>query len=270
MPRRKVAMDCNELKTSVLQWFGAELDCRVVGPDSLLATFPILKPNGDPIEVAIERAGTHWKLSDLGDTHSTLYLAGVELSDESQRTAEFRQILQAHRIDDSAEELLIEASPTDLIDRIFDFVQAIQSLLALQVTLKPKRERRDFASIVAKFLAENRASFEIPPANVQGKTGRWHFNFVLNHTRAETLVQTLSVTSTSAALQLAKQSVFEIRDVREIREANALVITDDEDHRARYWQPNIVEIFRGYDVTVRPFVAERDALIELAHKYSSQ
>jgi hypothetical protein len=166
-----MAMDCEELKSSVLRWFGREVECRVVGRDSLVATLPILKPNGDPIEVAIEPAGKQWKLSDLGDTYSTLYLAGVELYEEYVRAEEFRQIIAAHQIRDDAQELSVETSASELVDRMFDFVQAIQSMLALQLTVKPKQQRRDFASIVAKFLAEQRTSFEVPSQYVRGKTG---------------------------------------------------------------------------------------------------
>jgi hypothetical protein len=133
------------------------------------------------------------------------------------RAEEFRQVIAAHRIKDSEQELTVEASSDELIGSMFSFIHAIQSMLALQLTIKPKQATRDFPSIVAKFLAEQRASFEIPPEHITGKTGRWKFNFVLNHVREETLVKALSATSKNYALRAAEQSVFEIRDVQAIR-----------------------------------------------------
>ena len=83
----------------------------------------------------------------------------------------------------------------------------------------------------------------------------------------ETLVKTLSVTSTGRALHVAEESVFEIRDVQEIRDYGAVVITDDEGYREHLWQPHVMEIFRGYEIPVYPFVAGRKDLTELALKY---
>ena len=147
-------MDCQELKASLLNWFGSEIECRSTGTDYLTATLPLLKPNGDPIEIGIEPSGDRqWKLSDLGDTYSTLYLAGVDLNDEYVRAEEFRQIIKAHRIVDEQQELSVESSTDELPNTLFDFVQGVQSMLALQLTMRPKQSTRDFASVVAKFLS---------------------------------------------------------------------------------------------------------------------
>jgi len=262
-------MNCEDLKSSMLRWFGEELECHSNGRDSLTATLPILKPNGDPIEIGIESAGAQqWRLSDLGETYSTLYLAGVDLFEEYVRAEEFRQIVAAHRIKDSEKELSVEASSGDLVGSVFDFVHAIQSMLALQLTVKPKLEGRDFPSMVAKFLAEHGASFEIPSEHVDGKTGRWKFNFIFNHVLPPTLVKALSVTSKNQALKFAEQSVFEIRDVQEVKSTEAVVIADDEGSRAAFWQPQVLRIFDGYEIPVYPFTAKREELARLARRYS--
>lgn len=76
-------MNCEELKASVLRWIGQEIQCRSNGRDSLIATLPLLKPNGDAIEIGINAVGSdRWRLSDLGDTYGILYLAGVDLLEE--------------------------------------------------------------------------------------------------------------------------------------------------------------------------------------------
>ena len=262
-------MDCEELKSTVLRWVGQEIECYSSGRDSLTVTLPLLKPNGDPIEIGIEPSGTHqWKLSDLGDTHATLYLAGVDLLEEYVRAEEFRQIASAHRIIDLDDELSVEARSNDLIDRMFDFVHAIQSMLALQLTVRPKQPARDFPSIVAKFLAEQRASFEIPPEHIVGKTGRWKFNFVLNHVRQETLVKALTAGNRSQALHFSEQSVFEIGDVKAIRPVDAIVIADDEGRGEEFWQPQVLGIFRGYNVPVYPFIAGKEELTQLVMRYA--
>ena len=112
-------MNCEELKSHVLSWFGAETECRASGSDTLIATLPILKPNGDPIEIGIEpSSGGDWRLSDMGDTYAVLYLAGVEMYEEYVRAEEFRQIIKAHSIADEEREL---SRPCVLLSRnIFD------------------------------------------------------------------------------------------------------------------------------------------------------
>src|SRR5258706_14585032 len=102
-------MNCAELKSSMLQWIGHEIECRPSGDDCLTATLPLFKPNGDAIEIGIDLAGERIKLSDLGDTYATLYLAGVDLFEECVRAAEFKQIISSHRIvnDEDHQELFI-------------------------------------------------------------------------------------------------------------------------------------------------------------------
>jgi hypothetical protein len=263
-----MAMNCEELKSSLLRWMNNEIDCHSSGRDSLVATLPLLKPNGDSIEIGIQSVGSdQWRLSDLGDTYATLYLAGVDLLEEYVRGEEFRQVALAHSIRDSERELTVEVSSELLADGLFDFVHAIQSMLALQFTVRPQQEKRDFSAIVAKFLAEQGASFEIP-GRVEGKTGRWKFNFLLNHVREEMLVKALTATSRAQALRSAEQSMFEIRDVQEVKGAEAIVIADDEGYRKEYWIPAALRIFEGYGVAVFPFEGRRTELSDLAQKYS--
>jgi hypothetical protein len=264
-------MNCEELKSSVLRWFGDEIECHASDRDALIVTLPLLKPNGDAIEIGIEpKGGRQWKLSDLGDTYSTLYLTSVDLPEEYVRGQEFRQIIDAHRIQDQQRELSVETSDDELIDRMFDFVHAIQSMLALQLTVRHDQPSRDFASIVARFLAEQHASFEVP-THVDGKTGRWKFNFVLNHVREETLIKTLSVVGRTQAMRRAEESVFEIRDVAALRgTVNAIVIADDEGDRDALWGPPVSRIFDGYDVPMYTFEGSRQKLIELAGRYVAQ
>lgn len=261
-------MNCEELRLSVLDWVGREIDCHTSGDGALVATLPIFKPNGDAIEVGIEPTDQgRWKLSDLGETHATLYLAGVELHDEYVRAEEFRRVLSAHSISEAEQELSVEVSSNELIDGMFDFMHAIQSMLALQFTIRPQQLGRDFPSVVAKFFAENHASFEIPEAPIEGKSGKWHFNFILNHVKEETLVKALTARSKPQALKSAKDSVFEIGDVRAIRNARAVVIADDEGQRHSFWQPQVMRVFGEYEVPVYSFLANRDDLLQLAESY---
>jgi hypothetical protein len=263
-------MNCEELKASVIRWMGQEIECRPTGPESLAAVLPLLKPNGDAIEVGIEPIGSdHWKLSDLGETYASLYLAGVELNDEYVRAEEFRQILSAHSIDSDQHELFIEASSAELVDRMFELVHAVQTALALQYTVKPKQVNRDFPSVVAKFLAEHHASFEVPAEPIEGKSGKWKFNFVLNHVKEETLVKALSATSKLRAMHSAKESVFEINDVKAIRDSGAVVIADDEGPRRAFWHPQVLRVFEDYKIPIYSFLANQQELAKFALTYAN-
>ena len=175
-------MTCDELKSSIIEWVSHETECTSRhGEDSFVLTLPLLKPNGDAIELGFERSeGQRWRISDLGETYSTLFLDGVDLYEEYVRAEELRQIKELHRIAEREQELFIETLADDLAPAVFDFVHAIQSFLSLQLTVVAKPPKRDFDTAVTKFLADQRASFEIPAENIEGKTGRWKFNFVLN------------------------------------------------------------------------------------------
>lgn len=263
-------MTCEELKSSVVRWIGDEIECRPSLDDGLIAVLPVLKPNGDAIEVGLEPLGDQrWRLSDLGETRATLYLGGVDFHEEYVRAEEFRQVLSSHRISERDQELIVEASAGQLVDVMFDFVHAIQSVLALQLTILPKEPKRDFAVLVAKFLAEHHASFEVPAVPIEGKTGRWKFNFVLNQVRQETLVKAITVSSVAEALRSAERAVFEILDVKDTRPgSNAVAIIDDEGRRSDYWRPNAVRVFEGWSVPVYPFFGARPDLTELALRYA--
>src|ERR1039458_9998396 len=206
-------MECEELKSTIVNWFGNELECHG-GADSFTAVLPLLKPNGDSIEIGISvLADRSWRISDLGYTHETLYLGGINLDEESDRSDQFERLVTNHGLTDQGSELSRIVSDGDLSGDLFDFVSALQSLLSLQFTVKTSQPPRDFASIVAKFLAEQGAKFEVPSELVEGLTGGWKFNFALNHVAPATYVKALTATSATQAMRATEQSVFEIRDV---------------------------------------------------------
>lgn len=259
-------MDCQELKSSVLDWFGSEIECHQHESGVLTAVLPIFQPNGDAIEVGVQAIDSKtWKISDLGITHETLYLGGVNLSDEeAERTDEFREIVKDFGVSDNGSELTLIASG-QLGEHLFDFISAIQSALALQLTVKHQLPARDFASVVAKFLAENRASFAIPSEPVSGKTGKWRFNFSFRPDNSETLIKVLTATTPTNAMIASKQNVFEIRDVREIRPKGKFVtVIDDEGDRRTYWKEKVTRIFSGYDIPFIRYGTGREELLKLA------
>lgn len=263
-------MECTELKSSIVNWLGTEIECHEEGQGFLTAVLPIYQPNGDAIEVGIQPLPQDtWRLSDLGIAHETLYLAGIDLSDEdSERADEFHQTIKDYGLTTSGSEIIVVGSG-DLGERLFDFVSALQSVFALQVTIKPKLPARDFASIVAKFLAEEKASFTIPPGPIEGKTGKWRFNFSLNR-GDEALVKALTATTPASAMITSKQGVFEMRDVREVQPKRRFIaIVDDEGERENLWKEKVLRVFSGYDIPVIPFKAGRERLVELAHHHAS-
>jgi hypothetical protein len=260
-------MDCDDFKLDVTKWFLDELECRG-DANGFTITLPLLKPNGDSIELGISVIGeSSWRISDLGQTQETLYIAGIDLSEESERTDEFQRLVNDHGLREEDGELSLPVSE-DLPSRVFDFASAVQSLLALQFTIKTRQPRRDFASIVAKFLAEQQAQFEVPTDLVDGKTGRWRFNFTLNTVAPPTFVKTLTATSRGEAMSTSEKSVFEIRDVLELHtKLRTAVIIDDEGERESLWKPSVRRVFDGYEIPLIGFVSQRDRLTSLAQEY---
>lgn len=265
-------MNCEELKSQVIRWLGQELECRADG-STLTAVLPLLKPDGDSLEIGIEPVGTDlWRLSDLGDVHAHFYLANVDIFEDSSRGDEFRQIVKAANISESDKELQLTVASARLPASLFEFAHALQSIFSLQFATKLQSLARDFPSIVARFLAEQRTSFEIPSDNIPGLTGSWKFNFILNHVKTETLVKAISIPKPADAMRTAKQTIFEINDVRQIRPSDSsfVVIADDEGPRSQFWKESVMRVFAGYHVPVIPFEGERDRLISLARSYSNQ
>lgn len=262
-------MNCEELKSQVMRWIGEEMECQSVGEDRLIAILPLLKPNGDAIEIGIETVDSQrFRLSDLGDTRATLYLAGVNIGDDLVRGDEFNQIISDYNIEHVDSELSIEIPAPGLAEGIFDFVHVVQSILALQLTVKPKSIMRDFPAIVANFFYEQRAHFEVPQP-VPGKTGQWKFNFMLNSARQPTLVKTLSAIQPAQAVKEAEIAVFQIGDVHKVRDIDAVVIVDDEAEREAVWRRQAMGIFGEYSIPAYSFNSDRSELAELALKYAS-
>jgi uncharacterized protein DUF1828 len=264
-------MDCQELKARIAGWFNDELECRPAGR-ALMLTLPILKPDGDALEIGVEPTGSDlWKLSDLGNVQEHFYLAGLDLYSDSARADEFAQIVKTSGISQIENELLSTAASEQLASAVFEFAQALQYIFALQFASKVQALSRDFATIVAQFLSEHRASYTIPPDNIPGKTGSWKFNFVLNHVRAATLVKTLSLPKATAALATAEKTVFEINDIRQLdpQSPSMLVIADDEGERAKFWKPRVMRVFGGYDVRVLRFNDARAELVNFVKQYAT-
>lgn len=264
-------MNCDELKTSILGWFGSEIECQPSSDNSLVATFPLLRLNGDAIEIGISPVGENrWRLSDLGETHSTFFLADLGFHDDYVRSEELNQILVAHRLTDIDQEISTETTSEELADRVFDFLHALQSMSGLQYTAKPRKETRDFNTVVAMFFAQHGALIEIPPDPVEGRGGSWKFDFSLNHVKKETLLKTISTIGKNAITPLAERATFEIFDVQKLRpETKAVVIGDDRGKdRETLWRPDVLRLFREYEVPFYAFVANNDSLVELAQQYS--
>jgi uncharacterized protein DUF1828 len=261
-------MECDELKSSIVNWFGNEIECHGTA-NSFTAVLPLLQPNGDSVELGITVLGeSEWRISDLGHTHETLYLGGIELSEESDRSDQFERLVGNHGLTDRDNELSRVVSGGDFLADLFDFVSVLQSMLSLQFTVRTTQPTRDFAAIVAKFLAEQRAQFDIPPEPIEGLTGRWKFNFALNHVAPATYVKALTASSPSQAMTVTERSVFEIKDVQAIQQGlRSVVIIDDEGEREPFWKPKMRRVFDGYSVPVIGYVAQREQLIRLAEQY---
>lgn len=259
-------MNCEELKSSVLRWLGSEIECRPSDSGSFIATFPVLRLNGDAIEIGISPAGDgRWRLSDLGETHSMFFLADLDFHDDYVRAEEFNQIVVAHHLTDD-EEITTDVDSGELTDKIFDFLHALQSMSGLQFTAKPRKVQRDFNTIVAMFFAQQRASITIPPEPIEGVSGQWKFDFSLNHVAQETLVKTISTVGKNVIKKLTETATFEIGDIKKLRsDAAAVVIGDDHGQdREILWRPDVLRIFKEYDVPFFAFEKDQDGLVELA------
>jgi hypothetical protein len=266
----KGKMNCEELKGSLLGWFGSEIECQSSANGSLIATLPLLRVNGDAIEIGVSPLPEgRWRMSDLGQTHEMFFLADLDLREDYVRAEEFNQIIISHGLKDAEQEISSEIAAEQLADQIFDFAHALQAISGLQFTAKPRTVARDFNTVVALFFAEQRASIEIPSEPIPGLGGSWKFDFALNHVSRETLVKTISTVGKNLIVTLAEKATFEIGDVKKLRDSDAVVIGDDYGkERQSLWRPDVLRLFKEYQVPFYAFEHDNDALTELAQKYS--
>ena len=83
-------MTSQQLKSTLVEWMNPELECEDRGEDRFVVTLPLLKPNGDSIDLGLERLNDRWRISDLGETRATLFLGGIDLA--GNRDVEFKLI----------------------------------------------------------------------------------------------------------------------------------------------------------------------------------
>lgn len=261
-------MNCEELKAQISGWFNQELQCHANGNTFSLA-LPLQKPDGDFLEIGLESLGSgRWRITDFGDTQAHFYLAGIDLS-ETSRGDEFRQIIQDFKINNAEQELSMETSADQLSAALFDFTHVLQSILALQFTVRPQLVSRDFQAIVARFFFERRVLPEMPATPFPGKSGNWKFNFILNRVKSPTLVKTLSAQKSGSPMTLAERSVFEINDLHAGgNQTPAVVVLDDEGERAKGWTPRVLRVFDEYGIRYFPFEAKQRDLENLAKEYA--
>jgi Domain of unknown function DUF1828. len=263
-------MNCEELQRAIRDWVGAEIECHSSGANSLSICLPLYRPNGDSIELGIEQISPEkWRISDFCYTRSALYVGGVELGDDA-RSEEFQRILESFQLREIDNELTLEVGMEGLVESVFDFAHAVQQMLSLQLTLRPQQPTRDFVAIVAKFLAEQRASFEIPAEPIEGMSGRWNFSFKMNAVAEETLVKTVTATSRSSAMTAAERSTFEILDVRKTGHQNSVVVADDIGQREGLWRGEVQRVFEANNIPIIAYESKREALTQLAAKYAKR
>src|SRR5579872_3718823 len=101
-------MTCSDLKGTLVSWIDKELECEDRGKDRFVLALPLLQPNGDSIDLGIERLSDRWRISDMGNTRSTLFLNGVDLG--GFRATEFKDIKQSFRLVENGRELVIESA----------------------------------------------------------------------------------------------------------------------------------------------------------------
>lgn len=262
-------MNCDELKSSILNWFGSEIECQPKGENSVIASFPVLRLNGDAIEIGISPVeGGGWVLSDLGETHSMFFLADLDFHQDYVRAEEFKQMMVAHQLTGVDQEIILRASENELPDRIFEFLHALQSMSGLQFTAKPRKEARDFNTVVALFFAEQRADITIPTEPMEGLGGSWKFDFSLNHSPEPTFIKTISTIGKNQIVPLSERALFEIGDVSKVRSFDGIVIGDDHGReRSALWTAPVLRLFEEYKVPFYAFEKNQDDLVQLAQRH---
>lgn len=229
--------------------------------DQSIINTPYKRPDGDFINLKLVELNNQYYLTDSGDTFDYLFISGIDLHSPSiNRDALVRRILTSNGISFLNDiELSVEIkSPEEIGPATSRLIRAITGLQYLIYTTRPGGARY-FKENVADFISSKRIGFE-QDYYATGKAREHRFDFYIP-SKELYLVKTLSTENVSWAKRLAKETMFDFVDTKQITPTyKGIALIDDR--RIDLWEGDAMAILNAYSDHVIPW-KKRDEFLSL-------
>jgi hypothetical protein len=223
-------------------------------------TTPFLDRHNDHLQIYAERLDSdRFLLSDDGYIISELRTSGIERRGDRRQDV-FQGLLSGYGVELTHNELRVEASSTNLGQRVHNLVQAMLSLDDMFVLAQPQI-KSTFLDTVTKFLDDSDIRYS-PRAKFAGKSGLDHLvDFVIPKSR-EAPERILQVVNTPRRDRV-ESLLFAANDMRAARgmEISYFALVNDSQREV---QGDIINAFEAYDVHVRPWSRRTELVAVLA------
>lgn len=252
-----MSSDADQLADSYLSWIRHGVSAIKLDERTSELTTPFLDRHNDHLQIYAERLGVDlFLLTDDGYIISELKSSGVERRGDRRRSL-FQDLLSGYGVELAGNELRVEATSSNLGQRVHNLVQAMLSLDDMFVLAQPQAQGL-FLEDVARFLDEAEVRYS-PRAKFAGKSGLDHLvDFVIPKSKEapERILQVVN----SARRDRVESLLFAAGDMRAARgiEVSYLALVNDS---KREVSPDILNAFAAYDIRAQPW-SRRAELVE--------
>lgn len=255
-----MSSDADQLASSYLSWIRRGVSAIKLDERTSELTTPFLDHHNDHLQIYAERIDAdRFLLSDDGYIISELKSSGIERRGD-RRQSIFRDLLSGHGVELTNDELQVEASSSNLGQRVHNLVQAMLSLDDMFVLTQPQ-SKNTFLEVVANFLDEANVRYS-PRAKFAGKSGLDHLvDFVIPKSKEapERILQVMNTPRRDRVESL----LFAASDMRAARGMTVTYYALVNDS-LRGVQGDILDAFEAYDVQVRPWSRRSELAAVLA------
>lgn len=193
--------------------------------DECKVTVPFEKFDNDAISLKISRQGDEFVITDESETYGMLYLSNVKI-DQPRRQRRLKSTKQRYNLDAAEYEIRLTATKENLGDRIFDAIQAVQSVSSLALT-RQQYTTSDFHDEVGSQLTEWGHYYE-RNVKVGGVVEDHRIDFHVQNGKPIYL-QALHAENAPSAYSMAVRTQWKWTDiVKEIPDCYRISVLDDE------------------------------------------
>jgi hypothetical protein len=247
--------ECRQLVEAYVEWLRRGLSVESLGEACELTT-PFLDRHNDHLQVYAFKRNGIIKLSDDGYILSDLRASGLELTTPKRKSV-LETALRGFGVQLEANQLVIEASPRNLGQRLHSLVQAMLAVNDMFVMAQP-RVATFFWEDVREFLDQHEIRYS-PRVKLAGRTGYDHaIDFLIpRSTRArERIIQAINAPNKNTI----GGYLFALEDTREARGegSEAYAVLNDRD---RDVGGDVIEALEAYEV-VAALWSRREEYVE--------
>lgn len=235
--------ECRELIDTYLEWLRHKFTAENL-EDACEITTPFVDRHNDHVQVYVTKRNGRILLSDDGYMLADLRTSGLDLN-TPKRKATFETIINGFGVKTDGRQLLVEASPRNVGQRLHSLIQAMLAVSDMFV-MAQARVATFFWEDVRDFFDENEIRYS-PRVKLPGRSGYDHavdFLIPKSRSRPERIAQAISAPGRSSVASF----LFVLEDTRGVRgePCEAYAILNDRD---RDVGGDVIEALEAYEVS---------------------